>query len=117
MIRFIDKVKTYIIPGAKAAELQKAFLNYEGSLILNDADLNKLLENLAIITKVVNNKYPKSLPYNFVIHSRNYCYVQTTDSQKKDVAVIFLSNVTKCLNSKGNAEDITNYTITKEEEK
>lgn len=117
MIRFIYKVKTYIIPGQKAAELQKAFLNYEGSLILNDADLNKLLENLAIITKVVNNKYPKSLPYNFVIHSRNYCYVQTTDSQKKDVAVIFLSNVTKCLNSKGNAEDITNYTITKEEEK
>lgn len=117
MIRFIDKVKTYSIPGAKAAELQKAFLNYEGSLILNDADLNKLLETLAIITKVVNTKYPKSLPYNFVIHSRNYCYVQTTDSQKKDVAVIFLSNVTKCLNSLGNAEPITNYTITKEEEK
>ena len=117
MIRFIEKVKTYSIPGAKAAELQKAFLNYEGSLILNDADLNKLLENLAIITKVVNTKYPKSLPYNFVIHSRNYCYVQTTDSQKKDVVVIFLSNVTKCLNSKGNAEDITNYTISREEEK
>lgn len=117
MIRFIDKVKTYSIPGAKAAELQKAFLTYEGALILNDADLNKLLENLAIITKVVNNKYPKSLPYQFCIHSRNYVYVKTTDSQQKDVAVIFLSNVTKCLNSKGNAEDITNYTITKEEER
>lgn len=117
MIRFIDKVKTYSIPGQKAAELQKAFLTYEGALILDDADLNKLLENLAIITKVVNTKYPKSLPYNFVIHSRNYCYVQTTDSQKKDVVVIFLSNVVKCLNSKGDAEDITNYTITKEEEK
>ena len=115
MILFIDKVKTYSIPGQKAAELQKAFLNYEGALILNDTDLNKLLENLAIITKVVNNKYPKSLPYNFVIYSRNYCYVQTTDSQKKEVVVIFISNVTKCLNSLGNAEPITNYTITKEE--
>lgn len=117
MIRFIDKVKTYIIPGQKAAELQKAFLNYEGALILNDADLNKLLENLAIITKVVNQKYPKTKPYQFCIHSRNYIYVKTSDSQQKDVVVIFLSNVVKCLNNKGNAEDITNYTISREEEK
>lgn len=116
MIRFIDKVKTYSIPGQKAAELQKAFLNYEGTLILNDADLNNLLETLALITKVVNNKYPKSLPYRFCIFSRNYVYVKTTDSQQKEVAIIYLSNVTKCLNSKGNAEPITNYTITKEEE-
>lgn len=117
MILFIDKVKTYSIPGQKAAELQKACLTFEGALILNEADLNKLLENLAIITKVVNTKYPKSLPYKFVIYSRNYCYVQTTDSQKKEVVVVFLENVTKCLNSLGNAEPITNYTITKEEEK
>lgn len=117
MIRFIEKVKTYIIPGQKAAELQKAFLNYEGALILNDADLNKLLENLALITKVVNQKYPRTKPYQFCIHSRNYVYVKTTDSQHKEVVVIFLSNVTKCLNSKGNAEDITNYTISREEEK
>ena len=117
MIRFIFKVKTYSIPGAKAAELQKAFLNYEGALILNDADLNKLLENLALITKVVNQKYPRTKPYQFCIHSRNYVYVETTDSQQNYVVLIFLGNVTKCLNSKGNAEDITNYTISREEEK
>ena len=116
MIRFIFKVKTYSIPGAKAAELQKAFLNYEGALILNDTDLKKFLENLAICVKVINQKYPRTKPYQLCIHSHNYCYIQTTDSQKKEVVVIYISNVTKCLNSLGNAEPITNYTITKTEE-